>query len=142
MSHVVCIVYSLLSIIQDGETALIWASYRGHTEVVKVLAEAKADLNITDQVNFIINYLLTLTIDVYYDYCFIFISLQDGDTALIDAVSKGHTSTVNILLDRGAATDIRNKVTDILLYTSHKPVQKEIVWKLLNTYYRLLAPNQ
>ena len=44
------------------------ASAGGHTEVVKVLAEAKADLNITDQVNLIINYLLTLTIDVYYDY--------------------------------------------------------------------------
>ena len=72
MSHVVCIGYSLLSIIQDGVTALMYASYEGHTEVVKVLAEAKADLNITDKVNLIINYLLTLTIDVYYDYCFIF----------------------------------------------------------------------
>ena len=134
MSHVVCIVYSLLSIIQYGETALMEASYYGHTEVVKVLAEAKADLNITGQVNLIINYLLTLTIDVYYDNCFIFISLQEGDTALINAASNGHTSTVNILVDYGAATDIRNKVTAILLYTSHKPVPKKIVWKLLNTY--------
>ena len=48
----------------------MWASIEGHTEVVKVLAEAKADLNITDQVNLIINYLLTLTIDVYCDYFF------------------------------------------------------------------------
>ena len=68
MSHVVCIVYSLLSIIQYGRTALMRASDEGHTEVVKVLVEAKADLNITDKVNLIINYLLTLTIDVYYDY--------------------------------------------------------------------------
>ena len=68
MSHVVCIVYSLLSIIQNGWTALMLASDGGHTEVVKVLAEAKADLNITTQVNLIINYLLTLTIDVYCDY--------------------------------------------------------------------------
>ena len=125
------IVYSLLSIIQYGRTALMWASYRGHTEVVKVLVEAKADLNITDQVNLIINYLLTLTIDVYHDYCFIFISLQYGHTALIDAVTSGHTSIVNILVDHGAATDIRNEVTAILLYTSHKPVQREIVWKLI-----------
>ena len=65
MSHVVCIVYSLLSVIQIGETALMKASNEGHTEVVKVLAEAKADRNITDQVNPIINYLLTLTIGVY-----------------------------------------------------------------------------
>ena len=68
MSHVVCIVYSLLSIIQYGGTALMWASAGGHTEVVKVLVEAKADLNITDKVNLIINYLLTLTIDVYCVY--------------------------------------------------------------------------
>ena len=51
MSHIVCIVYSLLSIIQDGRTALMKASDNGHTEVVKVLVEAKAELNITDQVN-------------------------------------------------------------------------------------------
>ena len=58
MSHVVCIVYSLLSIIQDGRTALMEASTGSHTEIVKVLAEAKADLNITDQVNLMINHLL------------------------------------------------------------------------------------
>ena len=68
MSHVVCIVYSLLSLIQNGKTALMKASLYGHTEVVKVLVEAKADLNFTDKVNLIINYLLTLTIDVYCDY--------------------------------------------------------------------------
>ena len=43
--------YSLLSIIQDGWTALMKASENGHTDVVKVLVEAKADLNITDKVN-------------------------------------------------------------------------------------------
>ena len=78
--------------------------------------------------------------DVYYDNCFIFISLQDGDTALIDAATEGHTNIVKILLDRGAATDIQDKVTVILLYTSHKPVLKEIVCKLLNTY--ILAPDE
>ena len=61
MSHVVCIVYSLLSIIQFGRTALMKASDGGHTEVVKVLVEAKADLNITDQVILIINYILSYT---------------------------------------------------------------------------------
>ena len=61
MSHVVCIVYSLLSIIQNDWTALMEASNEDHTEVVKVLVEAKADLYITDQVNLIINCLLTLT---------------------------------------------------------------------------------
>ena len=36
----------------------MFASSEGHTEVVKVLVEAKADLNITNQVNLIISYLL------------------------------------------------------------------------------------
>ena len=33
------------------------ASSEGHVEVVKVLAKANADLNITDEVNLMINYL-------------------------------------------------------------------------------------
>ena len=67
MSHVVCIVYSLLSIIQYGSTALRLASYYGHTEVVTVLVEAKADLNITYQVNLMINIYLhsLISIDVH-----------------------------------------------------------------------------
>ena len=53
-----CIVYLLFSIIQDGRTAVMKASYEDHTDVVKVLAEAKANLNLTNQVNLMINYLL------------------------------------------------------------------------------------
>ena len=49
-----------------------------------------------------------------------FISLQDGDTALVKAAEKGHTSTVKILVEHGAAVDIQNKVT--ILYASHAQV--------------------
>ena len=99
------------------------ASTEGHAEIVKVLAETKADLNITDQVNLMINYLLTVfTMDVDYNICFIFISLQNGDTALINAAMKGHTSTVKILVNHGAAVDIQNKVAVVLLYSSHKSI--------------------
>ena len=38
----------------------MFASFEGHTEVVKVLADSKADLNVNDEVNFVTNYLLTL----------------------------------------------------------------------------------
>ena len=47
---------------------------------------------------------------MYYNICFIFISLQDGDTALIKAAEKGHTSTMETLVHHGAAVDIQNKV--------------------------------
>ena len=40
----------MLSIIQDGETGLMEASRYNYTDTVKVLLEAKADPNITNEV--------------------------------------------------------------------------------------------
>ena len=54
--------------------------------------------------------------------CFMIISLQWGDTALIKAAEKGHASTVKILVEHGAAVDIQNKVALVLLYSSHKSI--------------------
>ena len=82
------------------------ASSRGFTEIVKVLAEAKADPNITDEVKF-----------HYTDYCIVqirsrsYISLQDGNTALILATREGRTDVVKILVDHGSDIDIKNKVS-------------------------------
>ena len=40
----------MLSIIQDGDTGLMRASYWGHTEAMGVLLKAKADPNLTNEV--------------------------------------------------------------------------------------------
>ena len=40
----------MLSIIQNGHTGLIWASGCGYTDSVRVILEAKADPNITNEV--------------------------------------------------------------------------------------------
>ena len=40
----------MLSVIQVGSTGLMRASERGHTGTVRILLEAKADPNITDEV--------------------------------------------------------------------------------------------
>ena len=85
------------------------ASYRGYTETVKVLAEAKTDPNITDKVK-----------HHYTNYCYCIvqirsrscISLQDGDTALIMAANKGHTDIVKILVEHGADIHIMNNVSE------------------------------
>ena len=100
--------HSFLSLIQDGRTGLMEASYRGYTEIVKVLAEAKADPNITDKVK-----------HHYTNYCYCIvqirsgscISLQDGNTALILAASEDRTTIVKILVEHGADIDIINNVS-------------------------------
>ena len=49
--------------------------------------------------------------------CFMIISLQWGDTALIKAAEKGHASTVKILVEHGAAVDVQDEVA--ILYAPH-----------------------
>ena len=56
-------------------TALMFASWEDHAEIVKILLEKGADPSISD---------------------------KDGWTALMRAVFKGHTSTAKVLLERGA----------------------------------------
>ena len=82
------------------------ASYRGYTEIVKVLAEAKADPNINDKVK--LHYTHYCIVQIRSRSC---ISLQDGNTALILAARWGHTDVVKILVEHGSNIDIKNKVS-------------------------------
>ena len=51
---------------------------------------------------------IIITISVYM-YC----SLQDGDTALIAAASKGHKECIEALLEKGAKVDLENEVSAV-----------------------------
>ena len=88
------------------------ASSNGYKEIVRVLAEAKADPNITNKVK--LHYIHYCIVQTRSRSC---ISLQDGDTALIKAFSgsrwgHGLTDIVKILVDLGADVNCRNKVSD------------------------------
>ena len=48
MSHVQC---SVVCSLQDGDTAVNLASWKGHTAVVKLLIENGADISICDKVH-------------------------------------------------------------------------------------------
>ncbi|KKK72061.1 hypothetical protein LCGC14_2907670 [marine sediment metagenome] len=58
-----------------GETALMWASYEGHPEVVELLIERGANINAMD---------------------------SNGYTALMWALKKGQTEAINLLKEAGA----------------------------------------
>ena len=66
-----------------GETPLYWAAFKGHTECVKLLIEAKADVNKANE----------------YGY-----------TPLYWAALLGHTECVKLLIDAGA--DVNKKVNN------------------------------
>ena len=67
--------------IDDGFTALMWASQEGHPSCISVLLDGGADVNAKN---------------------------DDGFTALMIASQKGHPSCISVLLDRGADVDANN----------------------------------
>ena len=48
--HIVCLA-TLLLIRQDGDTCLMWAAWKGHVDVVRLLVELKADIDASRKVN-------------------------------------------------------------------------------------------
>ena len=72
---------STQGVYNDNSTALILASYNGHTDTVRVLVEKGADLNVKN---------------------------NDGNTALILASARGHTDIVRMLVQKGADPTVRN----------------------------------
>jgi hypothetical protein len=65
----------------NGYTPLTWASSRGHTEVVRLLLEAGADVNVT---------------------------ANDGQTALMRAADYGHVEVLQLLLAAGADVNVKS----------------------------------
>ena len=86
----------------DGITALMWASARGYTDVVRFLLENGANVNV---------------------------KANDGLTALIWASDNGCVEVVRLLLENGANVNAKKDdgqtvlmvVCDCLLYTSPSP---------------------
>ncbi|KAL7988737.1 hypothetical protein Chor_007656 [Crotalus horridus] len=89
-----------------GSTALYWASHGGHKDIVEVLlTQPKVELN--QQVG---NDTLS---DIQELLCSDVNKL--GDTALHAAAWKGYEDIVEILLEKGARTDLRNNEKKLAL---------------------------
>ncbi|MBM4222874.1 MAG: hypothetical protein FJ161_03645, partial [Gammaproteobacteria bacterium] len=73
---------------QYGNTALIYAAYNDHTDIVTALITAGANPNLSN---------------------------QGGNTALIYAAQNGHTAIVQSLIDKGANLNLQNKNGDTAL---------------------------
>lgn len=80
----------------NGQSPLLWATRNGHEDVIKLMIEANADLEVRDK--------------------------EEGATPLIWAARKGYKNVVNLLLERGGeinAKDNRGR-TPLSLAALHK----------------------
>ncbi len=103
---------ALLSLIQDGDTALMFAAMRGEHAVAEALLEAGAALDIANQARAPVlqagaegNSHLTLQLLDASALC-----AQAGCTALMCAAMYGHTRLVDLLLSRGADASAKDAV--------------------------------
>ena len=100
---------------EEGKTALILASDRGYTEIVKLLLEAGANVNLQD---------------------------SHGNTALMWASSKGHIEVVRLLLESGAKVDLQNKDGATALMWASGDGKKEIAKILLENGANILQESK
>lgn len=108
---------------QKGDTALMWASEKGHTATVQLLLKAKARVNLTNKASCFINFMAcgrrqcAISIGSFYplNACVIivWVSLQMGETALMFASSGGHIATVHVLLQAHAEVAVQDWVRGV-----------------------------
>ena len=87
------------------------AAQRGHTETVKALIEAGADVNLQNKASSFI-----LFISVYSDSIWFY--SQYVVTALMLAALLGHTATVKALIEAGDNVNLQNKASSFILFIS------------------------
>ena len=94
--------FSVCIKIQNGLTALMVATQRGHKDVVNALVEKKANPNITDKVG------LCLHVLIMY-HCSLCVQMT-GRSALFFAAEEGNIKITKILVSGGADVDLKDKV--------------------------------
>ena len=109
---------------QDGATALHLAAQEGRVDVVRLLTEAQALVNIRKKVctsttlhmSCLINlksrflYMVLKEVSSYRNCCLLIQYVQDGRTPLYIASQKGHGAVVKLLLHSHADVSICKKV--------------------------------
>ena len=118
-----------------GGTALVYASCSGHTDVVKLLIEAGADVNKKDKKNRY-TVLMVASSAGHTEVAKLLIeaganvNAQDkgGNTALLDASWRGETEIVKLLIEGGADVNAMIQVDSV--GRTNKAGDVEILWDI------------
>ena len=111
-----------------GLTALMMASTNGRTEVVKLLLDKGAEVNLKN--NYGITALFMASANGHTEIVKLLLdkgaevnvkNTDDGVTALFMASANGHTGIVKLLLDKGADVNVKNTygITALFMASAH-----------------------
>ncbi|MFH0824680.1 MAG: ankyrin repeat domain-containing protein, partial [Pseudomonadota bacterium] len=111
----------------SGTTALIKAALLGHSEVSRELLDRGADVNVTVQNTTTITLLMMACNISPSDVVELLVergadvkaSAEDGQTALLDAVTNGRSTIVKLLLEKGADANHRHAMGYTPLILAH-----------------------
>jgi ankyrin repeat protein len=123
---------------RDGTTALMFAAQQGYTEIVRVLIEAGANLNLPRK-RYGLTALMLAASEARADVLQTLVAAgadvnaknDDGSTALMIAAHKGHLMVVQILLGAGADVNLQDKDEDSALKLAAQEGHSSVVKALL-----------
>ena len=88
----------------------MWASLNGHVEVVNILLQHGATVDLQKMVCKCVHHKFHYPVSCVCLFCYPCVSSQNGASSLIWASENGHVEVVDKLLQQGARVDLQRQV--------------------------------
>ena len=123
---------------ETGWTPLMWAAYKGHTDVCELLISKGADVNAKSNDGW--TPLMYAALKGHKDVCELLISKgadvnakdKDGGTPLMYAALKGHKDVCELLISKGADVNAKDKYGFTALMDAAKSGHKDVCELLIS----------
>ena len=114
---------------KNGSTALMWAAWKGHADVVKLLKAYGAEEGLPAAAMLGDKTKAQRLLEAGSD---VDVKSQDGLTPLMGAVKMGHADVVKLLLDKGANVNATNQMDGTPLMVASEMGHADVVKLLLD----------